>query len=148
NKFVAGFIGEPQMNFLRGTLVRKDGNLRFLENDPQDQPALGGLALGLNAEFSRLLESRVNQPVWLGIRPEHLQAQPNGDAALGRLGVEFIEHLGAESWVHLKSKVHSLTLRCDPGAAPAGKGDLAVGVDPAGLCFFDGKTEQAIPLHA
>jgi multiple sugar transport system ATP-binding protein len=146
NKFVAGFIGEPQMNFIRGTVVRKDGSLRFLENDPQDQPALGGLALGLNAEFSRLLESRVNQPVWLGIRPEHLQAQANGSSALGRLGVEFIEHLGAESWVHLKSKTHALTLRCDPGDAPAGKGDLAVSVDPAGLRFFDGKTEQAIPL--
>jgi multiple sugar transport system ATP-binding protein len=146
NKFVAGFIGEPQMNFIRGTIVQKDGQLRLLENDPQDQPALGGLALPLNGSTAEALKAHVNRPVWLGLRPEHLKVATNGQPALGHVKVEFVEHLGAESWVHLKSKAHQLTLRCEPGDSPKGAGELALGVETGGLRFFDGKTELAIAL--
>ena len=148
NKFVGSFIGEPQMNFIRGTIVQKDGNLRFLENDPQDQPVLGGLVLPLTGPLAGPLRANVNRPVWLGIRPEHLRIATNGAASLGQVKVEFVEHLGAESWVHLKSKAHQLTLRCEPGAVATGSGEFLLSAEPAGLRFFDGKTEQAIVLPA
>ena len=141
NKFVAGFIGEPQMNFVRGTIVKKDEQLRFLENDAHDQPAHDGLAVPLNSEIAATLQSRVNQPVWLGVRPEHLLIATDGQPSIGKAGVEFVEHLGAESWVHLKSKVHSLTLRCDPGMAPSDLSEISVFIEPSGIRFFDGGNE-------
>jgi multiple sugar transport system ATP-binding protein len=144
NKFVAGFIGEPQMNFIRGTVVRKDEQLRFLENDDLDQPALRGLAISLDAARSDSFASRVNKPVWLGVRPEHLEIATNGKPEIGKVGVEFIEHLGAESWVHMKSKNHDLTLRCDPGRVPTGTGELDLSVEAANLRFFDAIDEDAL----
>ncbi len=144
NKFVAGFIGEPQMNFVRGTVVKKEDQLRFFENDAQDQPALGGLVVELNGEIAGALQSRVNQSVWLGVRPEHLQIATNGQSSIGKAGVEFVEHLGAESWVHLKSKNHDLTLRCDPSGAPSGRGEVGVSIQVANAHFFDSLSEQRL----
>ena len=144
NKFVAGFIGEPQMNFIRGTVVQKDDRLRFLENDGHDQPALGGLALPLTGELVPPLQTRVNRPVWLGVRPEHLRLASNGQSSLGHVSVEFVEYLGAESWVHVRSKAHALTLRCEPALAPANGATIALALDPASARFFDDATEVAI----
>jgi multiple sugar transport system ATP-binding protein len=133
------------MNFVRGTIVQKDGHLRFLENDPQDQPALGGLALAVPDGSASGLQSRINRPVWLGVRPEHLQPAANGQAPFGTSKVEFVEHLGAESWVHLRSKAHSLTLRCEPGRAPAHGETLGFGVESGKERWFDGQSGQCIP---
>lgn len=144
NKFVAGFIGEPQINFVRGTIVSKDGALRFLENDSQDQPALGGLAVVLDGELAGRLEAHVNRAVWLGVRPEHLATSGDTGPAFGRVSVEFVEHLGAESWVHVKSRCHPLTLRCGPANVPAAGAEVTLRGQPAGMRFFDGKSEQAI----
>lgn len=144
NKFVAGFIGEPQMNFVRGTVVKKDENLRFLENDDHDQPALGGLAVSLNGENADMFGARVNQPVWLGVRPEHVEIANDSRSSIGIAGVEFVEHLGAESWVHVKSKNHDLTLRCEPGEVPGSQGEVNLSIDVATAHFFDSENEQRL----
>ena len=145
NKFVAGFIGEPQMNFVRGTVVQKDGRLRFLENDGQDQPALGGLAVPVEGPIANALELHVNKPVWLGVRPEHLEFAVNGQPAVGNAGVEFAEHLGAETWVHLKSKCHDLTLRCKPSQSPSAKAEIQLGITPGRAHFFDSESGNSLP---
>lgn len=144
NKFVAGFIGEPQMNFVRGTVVKKDEDLRFLENDDHDQPALGGLAVSLNGDNTDTFGARVNQPVWLGVRPEHVEIASDSRPAIGIAGVEFVEHLGAESWVHVKSKNHDLTLRCEPRDVPGSEGEINLSIDVANAHFFDSEHEQRL----
>ena len=144
NRFVAGFIGEPRMNFIRGTVVQKDGRLRFLENDGHDQPALGGLALPLNGELADRLKSSVNRPVWLGVRPEHLHVVMGDAPSLGEVKVEFVEHLGAESWVHVRSKANTLTMRCEPATTPASAAKVTLALDAASALFFDAVTEKAI----
>jgi multiple sugar transport system ATP-binding protein len=143
NKFVAGFIGEPRMNFIRGTIVRKDGQLRFLENDGHDQPALGGLAFAFDGARAESLQDRINQPVWFGVRPEQLKIANDGEPALGSVKVEFAEHLGAESWVHLRAREHTLVLRCNPADAARLNGECRIGMIDGGGRFFDGKTEAA-----
>ncbi|MBI1177397.1 sn-glycerol-3-phosphate ABC transporter ATP-binding protein UgpC [bacterium] len=144
NKFVAGFIGEPQMNFVRGTVVQKDGQMRFLENDGQDQPALGGLALKLEGAIAETLQQNINQPTWLGIRPEHVKPASGEADSIGTANVEFTEHLGAESWVHLKSKHHALTMRCDPADATNLTGGISLAFESEGLRFFDGQSESSL----
>lgn len=144
NKFVAGFIGEPQMNFIHGTVVQKDGGLRFLENDPQGQPALGGLVWPLTGELAGTLQSRVNQRVWLGVRPEHLRIAGNGQPVIGTATVEFVEQLGAESWVHVKTRSHQLTLRCEPVGAPSVAAESPLSLSAEGVRFFDAGTGVAL----
>ena len=80
NVFVAGFIGSPKMNLAPGTL------------DQHGQLRLGGACLAWRAPPGAPAQLTV------GIRPEHLQADPCG-AIEGE--VLLVERLGAESYVHL-----------------------------------------------
>src|SRR6476620_5687002 len=69
NKFVAGFIGSPTMNFIQGSL-RKETDL-FFEHESQQCP----VSLGLDLKSS--LGSYVNKEVILGIRPENIYLSDN-----------------------------------------------------------------------
>ena len=77
NKFVAGFIGSPAMNFLNATA---DGHF-------------------INVSGSNICSSQAEaNKVTLGVRPEHLYLDAQG-AFTGT--VQVFEHLGGESFVHL-----------------------------------------------
>jgi len=87
NAFVAGFIGSPPMNLLRGRLVESGVDL-------------GGTVLPL----PRAVRSRVAPgapEVQVGLRPESFTMLPGEGGAL-RGPVEVIEQLGAESYLYLR----------------------------------------------
>jgi multiple sugar transport system ATP-binding protein len=63
NRFVAGFLGSPSMNFLNGTLVKEGGSLYFDEGTGQ---------LSVPAEAEAALADWIGKPIVLGIRPELL----------------------------------------------------------------------------
>lgn len=83
NKFVAGFIGSPAMNFLEGTSTGNHVNLTDL---------VGEFDLPVTLPDA---DTRVT----LGIRPEHIEIDPSGDTHT----VDLTEALGGVSFVHLKS---------------------------------------------
>ena len=88
NRFVAGFIGSPRMNFLGGRIARADrsGALVELEQGPTVEVALDAASV------------RQGDPVTLGIRPEHIHL----DEASGlRFRVLLTEQLGSTSFLHL-----------------------------------------------
>lgn len=92
--FVAGFVGSPKMNFLRGrvaSVARGEANVEL--------PAFEGLAR------ARLDASHVadGEPVTAGIRPEHLDLVPEGEAAM-RIVSDAAEHLGDISYIHAKPR--------------------------------------------
>lgn len=82
NVFVAGFIGSPRMNLVAGTL------------GPFGQLMIGSARVAWDTEA----HTDHTQAVTVGIRPEHLQADPAG-AITGK--VLLVERLGADSYVHL-----------------------------------------------
>ncbi|MEO8757088.1 MAG: sn-glycerol-3-phosphate ABC transporter ATP-binding protein UgpC [Devosia sp.] len=86
NLFVAGFIGSPKMNFLKG--VVEDGSVRLPDHGNQ-QISLAGIKSALAA----------GSKVTVGIRPEHFKS--GGDAKLD-LKVDMIEHLGAETYAYAR----------------------------------------------
>jgi multiple sugar transport system ATP-binding protein len=98
NLFVAGFIGSPAMNMVRGTLERENGSLSVsvgtqrLPVDDQTVHARPGLARFEGRE------------VVLGIRPEDFEDASLRAEAPARLRgtVELREALGAELVVHVK----------------------------------------------
>ncbi len=91
NRFVAGFIGSPKMNFLEVTASGRDGDGLTLQLP-------GGSPLALPAAAGN------GEPRTLGIRPEHLELRvPAAEEAPALHGEIFVvERLGAESQVHVR----------------------------------------------
>jgi multiple sugar transport system ATP-binding protein len=124
NRFVAGFIGSPAMNFLAGRLVSERG--LALRTDGEQQP----IDLPLPGGFRPPAEL-LDRPLVLGIRPEHLQvtslARDDGPAAGNGAGlvspVQVIEPLGNETLLHFEIAGREFVVR--------GPGQLPVTVDQA-----------------
>lgn len=105
NRFVAGFIGMPPMNFLEGHLVKKDGILYFTDQ------ANTFLAKIPNPAAFNLPDGH---PITMGIRPEHLHAAPAKGAdhyAEFQADVQLIERLGYESFAFATAGGQSLAAR-------------------------------------
>lgn len=91
NRFVAGFVGSPRMNFLDGRLERDGDDLALVA---------GGRRLHLNGyDFERRPETGMNAT--LGIRPEHLVLDDEGPCRVDGLAVDMVEPMGADSLVWL-----------------------------------------------
>ena len=87
NRFVAGFLGQPPMNFIRGRF--EDGAV-----------AMGGAKLALPASVSAAIKGSEPE-VLVGLRPESFVPTQEG-AGLFRGEIEVVEQLGAESYVYLR----------------------------------------------
>ena len=90
NRFVAGFIGAPAMNFIEAVVAAPEGH--------EAQVRFGSVTLALPDG-----RKTASGPVTFGIRPEHLTVAPEAEADFcGR--VEIVEKLGAESLVYLHTE--------------------------------------------
>ena len=122
NQFVAGFIGSPKMNFMKG--VVDAGMLRLSDYGDQRVP-LGPIA-------SRV---RDGEPLVAGLRPEHFSK--DGSARLS-VTAEIVEHLGGETFVYARAggrEVLTVGLR-DERACKSGD-QLEATFDPSRLLYFD-----------
>jgi len=102
NRFVAGFIGTPPMNFLTGRIVADDGDLYFDE---------GSGRLRLPARLQGPLGGRPGQLMTLGIRPQSLsladEKQVAGAENVLDVTVQRIEPLGDKTDVYVRTAVHA-----------------------------------------
>ena len=128
NKFVAGFIGSPKMNFLDCVLVEV--------GEKQCKVKLNSGEIITACVDAR--RSPVGTKVQLGIRPEHLVPIDHPDA-MGRIQGEVMvaEHLGAESFVYMNVDNKDFTVQA-AAELPVDTGDtLVVGVPPQACYLFD-----------
>ena len=109
NRFVAGFIGSPTMNFIECTIAKKNGCCFFLTDSFQ---------LKIPTEKIKEAEKYIDKRVVLGIRPEHMTdsaSQPQSDAdQTFKAVVRVIESAGSEKLVHIRSGKDTLIVRLDP----------------------------------
>ena len=129
--FVAGFIGSPPMNLLRGVA---DGSRFTVAGD-------GGPTLALPAAAPRAGE------LILGLRPEHtaLQAGSRGGNGGWPLQVEMIEMLGAERLVYARLGGGLFTVRIDGTLVPPSVGDrITVQMAAEHMHWFDAATQQRV----
>jgi len=106
NLFVAGFLGSPPMNFVRGSLRTKKGALVFEEIE--DGAVV--LKLGDRPEAAPF----VGQDVVLGIRPEDCDLVPPGKAPSEdsfQAVVDLVEPMGAETYFYLQTGSHTIISR-------------------------------------
>ncbi len=126
NKFVAGFIGSPGMNFLDGVVDGKGVRV----------PALA----------DRLIETSVKLPaagtaVIVGVRPQNISLEPGN----GPLNVDIAEELGGVSYVYLDSPSGErivVEARGSSHTRHGGQADVSFPHD--GVMFFDAKTEARL----
>jgi multiple sugar transport system ATP-binding protein len=136
NLFVAGFIGSPKMNQLRGTAEAiGPGAVRVL------LPGGAALAVPLGGEPRGLAPGTA---VTLGVRPEDLVPAGAGDATLaGRVLV--VERLGSESYVYLKVEGdQTMVVRRESASGAAVDQPLQVGIEAA-RCHLFGPDGVAFP---
>lgn len=91
NKFVAGFIGSPSMNFIRGKLINNNDSIVM---------KVGEIELTLPKDKASKVKNHLGEKVWLGIRPEHINLKKENDIVAIDATIDVIEHMGNESCVY------------------------------------------------
>ncbi len=137
NKFVAGFIGSPAMNFLDCTVTGAVGDL-----------ALEAPALRISVPKARALSLAAydNRQVTLGIRPEDIKEVSEGgpSGAYFEAVVEVREPLGSEVLLDMKVGPNPVVARVQPNTPIRVGEKIRLSVDPAKIHLFDSYTERAI----
>jgi len=128
NRFVAGFLGSPPMNFLAATLTPDGAHARVSDG-----------TWPLAAADAARWRDAGGGAVTLGVRPEHLGLVPDagGDGLAGK--VEFVEALGAELLVYVETAAGRLIVRGTTGALVARAGDrVRLAPEAGAVRLFDG----------
>jgi lactose/L-arabinose transport system ATP-binding protein len=124
NLFVAGFIGSPKMNFLKGVIETGDGGTFARLPDYGDEK----IPVGLTG-------ATPGMPVIVGIRPEHFKE--TGTAAL-ELTIDMLEHLGGETFAYARHGNGELVVIETKNGRGLKSGDrIAARFDPACALLFD-----------
>jgi multiple sugar transport system ATP-binding protein len=141
NRFVAGFIGSPPMNFLEGDLVAENGALRFHDKS-------GTVQLNVHQSQQAVLEPYGGKKIIMGIRPEHFIENPSQQESPGQsmtANVEVVEPMGHEVYLYLDVGGQSITARISSGETePEVNKPHVLSVNTQEIHFFDMETEAAI----
>ncbi|NQT06445.1 MAG: sn-glycerol-3-phosphate ABC transporter ATP-binding protein UgpC [Candidatus Omnitrophica bacterium] len=139
NKFVAGFIGTPPMNFMEGRIIKKDGKMYFDE---------GKVQVKVTDEMSPSLEKYVGKQITFGIRSEDIydklfvtEAPPENTITAS---VEVIEPMGSEVYLYLTTGLNSFIAKVGGHARPVINQDMDLVFDMSKVHFFDKDAEKTI----
>ena len=139
NVFVAGFIGTPPMNLIRGGLLEQEEHFAF---------RAGAITIPLPEEWSEALEEYAEKPVIFGIRPEDIgseQAEKSGSPARLHAKVEVREPMGAETFLYLDAGTGtSCIARVDAHRQVAVGDELDLPLFVRRAHLFDAESEKRI----
>jgi multiple sugar transport system ATP-binding protein len=142
NRFVAGFIGSPAMNFVDGRTLEDDGRLRaellgglFDVPDPVRQQALATVERPLS--------------VTVGIRPEDIYldgALPGGNILAIEATVDAVEPMGNEIFLYARADGQDLVARIAPQRLPVVDESVRLVLDVDRMHFFDSDSGESLAL--
>ncbi len=140
NKFVAGFIGSPAMNFISGSLTGGD-DVRFVSEGKT-------LSLPLRGEVKEKLKNHIGKKIRIGIRPEDFHENLNSlkeqDSHLFTVTLEVVEPMGNEVFLYFSIDATQCTARVPsreqlvPGSAKV------LFIDVTKIHFFDAESGVTI----
>jgi multiple sugar transport system ATP-binding protein len=137
NMFVAGFIGSPSMNFIKGKVVENGGALRF-ESET--------VKIAIPNHKTQVLKDKgyVGKSVVLGIRPQDILSEGNEKMAFTSK-VQVIENMGSEKYLYMVGDENrDIIARVDARISPALYSSVTLYMDPEKIHFFDPETEETI----
>ncbi|MDD5730747.1 MAG: sn-glycerol-3-phosphate ABC transporter ATP-binding protein UgpC [Candidatus Omnitrophica bacterium] len=139
NKFVAGFIGSPPMNFMTGKIIKKEGKFYFDE---------GKLVVKIVESMYNKLTPYLGKDVIFGIRSEDIydklfvsEAPPEN---IVRVNCEVFEPMGSEVYLYLNTGRHTFVARVGAHDRPQVNSDMDLVFDMSKVHFFDKDTEETI----
>lgn len=137
NKFVAGFIGSPAMNFIEGKIYQENG-LKFISSK-------GGLKFEINLEQEKF-KDYIDKNVIAGIRPEDFQFSLLQNKAYQtiQVNVEVVEPMGNESFVYFMLDDIQFVARIPSNITIRPNQKFTFEFDPSRIHFFDGQTDLRI----
>ena len=144
NKFVAGFIGAPSMNFMETMVMERNGAV-YLEAD-------GGVTLRAKGENEMVLRrAYLGKMVILGLRPEDLQDETTASAHRIcyeenqlKAFVDLREMIGAEAYLHMNTGKNLITARVPSEVPVTVKESITLYADMEKAQIFDPFTEENI----
>jgi len=149
NRFVAGFIGSPSMNFVDGALVNGD-RIQFVADQ-------NSFSVDLPQSLIDRMQGFEGKAVTLGIRPEDVSVAPESGPPLftgestvvhppitAPARLELVEALGNEAFVYASVGKYSLTARVAPRPFPDPGSPITLAFDLAKSHFFDQTTGERI----
>ncbi len=139
NRFVAGFIGSPSMNFLRGK-IENGSKMSF-------QSSGGSLKMELPGSISDHLRKYVNKDVWMGIRPEDIYdviSSGRKDLMDVDVTLDVVEPMGNEIFLYFMLDEMQFVARIPAREEPPAGSKRKLIFDNNKLHFFDAETEEAI----
>ncbi len=141
NKFVAGFIGSPQMNFFNAKLSREGQDVVAVFGDNKITVP--------TATVSRLVsEDYIGKDIILGVRPENIDDAADAAKATVAADVEVTELMGSETYLYLKvagtENDANVVARVDPRSTSRAGDHINVSFDLSHLHMFDKETEKTI----
>ena len=139
NKFVAGFIGSPPMNFMNTRIIKKDGRIYVDE---------GKIMVKLVEDMYTKISPYIGREVIFGIRSEDIydklfvsEAPPEN---IVRVTCEVVEPMGSEVYLYLNTGRHTFIARVGAHDKPKVNQDIDVVFDMSKVHFFDKDTEETI----
>ncbi|CAH2407187.1 ABC transporter ATP-binding protein [Mesorhizobium ventifaucium] len=127
NRFVAGFVGSPKMNFMAAKVVGNDGAVTVeLANHggARLRKPLSGAPPAVGAE------------VVLGVRPEHFFEAGEGDCDIA-VKADVAEHLGSVSYVYASAGPEELIIEREASRQRANGDHMAVSIKAVRSLLFD-----------
>lgn len=121
NRFVAGFIGSPAMNFFN--LERKDGNL-----------------ISSQLTSLKIKNLKSNNEIIAGIRPNDIKLKKTGD-----MNIDLVEELGGVTYLYLSGKNNlKLVVEYRDKIIPKINAKVGLQIKEADLLYFDKKSGSRI----
>ena len=139
NKFVAGFIGSPPMNFVNGRVIKKGSKFYFTENK---------FTVKIVEDMHDKLSSYDGKEVTFGIRPEDIYdklfvSTASPDNCVKGV-IEVVEPMGAEVFLYITAGDSPLIARVGGNDKPEVNQDIDLVFDMSKVHFFDKDTENII----
>ena len=135
NLFVAGFIGSPSMNFLRGELAEEGGRTVFQTH---------GVSFSLDG-YDTDSPLTPGRKVVLGLRPEHIHVDNHQvGSEMHDAVVDIEEPMGADNLLWLKHAGHTMSVRIGGAKRYAPGAKLQLSFDMTVASLFDAETEERV----
>jgi multiple sugar transport system ATP-binding protein len=139
NSFVAGFIGSPPINFIKGQII-KDGSLWFKQDS-------SGIMIDLSEVKNESIHTYVDKQVLLGIRPENIKSRPataRNNFHKQEVEVVALEQMGNEILVYSQLGENQVIARFSPEADVYVGSPIHLFINLDKVQFFDPDTEAVI----